>query len=543
MGMTEKQIIDKWHIPKENMKGRFYKIYFYDDGSTKCTCRAWNATHSECKHIQYVRKLRKRTQYISKGSSFTPERVSLNKFETTEYIPLREIPGISIDKMHPLVFKTPERVGYKNNELEVSLVIGKYEKSKPSTVKEGPLYSMNLPFMDTRHYKDFCWLARIHIQGSHSVENLSYAKKSDLQDVHLFINYNPYYKEKGHEVKFIWNRNASPKIMKEFKEICQDIKQWAEGGYQIGAEPYHILRQVGRGIQKARKIVPKQLLASEIPQELILNLITPDQVWNERNVKRAIKESAGKSYEESLKKYMNKIVYQVNILDRMNLYFTLEEISPFIGNVNTLKFLNAQFSDWEWMDPINIDHDEFTYYDDPLQYILDHILKDGLKSSDNAFFSESVKFINNLGENVKKVTRIIPQYSLKHGFVNFCYKLYQYDKTHESIRNFLRKYKNTIYSSLRGVWDAYGNPFKEVCGYYWDFYNEIKGIGSKGSKFGSFDKWLKEEVESWKVKSMSDPNKEYTVTKFNDGTWKCTCPHHTYRHSECKHIRKIKNQS
>jgi ERCC4-related helicase len=47
-------------------------------------------------------------------------------------------------------------------------------------------------------------------------------------------------------------------------------------------------------------------------------------------------------------------------------------------------------------------------------------------------------------------------------------------------------------------------------------------------------------LRSWRVPSESRPGVEYTVTLSDDGTWSCTCPHYTYRRTECKHILKVK---
>jgi Fanconi anemia group M protein len=47
-------------------------------------------------------------------------------------------------------------------------------------------------------------------------------------------------------------------------------------------------------------------------------------------------------------------------------------------------------------------------------------------------------------------------------------------------------------------------------------------------------------LRSWRVPSESKPGVEYTVTLSEDGTWSCTCPHYTYRRTECKHILKVK---
>lgn len=46
--------------------------------------------------------------------------------------------------------------------------------------------------------------------------------------------------------------------------------------------------------------------------------------------------------------------------------------------------------------------------------------------------------------------------------------------------------------------------------------------------------------QEWQLSSSSDPNKTYTVRKNADGTFSCTCPHHTFRKAECKHIKEIK---
>lgn len=37
---------------------------------------------------------------------------------------------------------------------------------------------------------------------------------------------------------------------------------------------------------------------------------------------------------------------------------------------------------------------------------------------------------------------------------------------------------------------------------------------------------------------------EYIIVNPEDGTdWTCTCPHHTHRKVECKHIKQIKEQN
>lgn len=47
-------------------------------------------------------------------------------------------------------------------------------------------------------------------------------------------------------------------------------------------------------------------------------------------------------------------------------------------------------------------------------------------------------------------------------------------------------------------------------------------------------------AQHWTIKSSSDPTKSYTVSRNEDGSWSCTCPHWTYRKTECKHIKQCK---
>ena len=49
-------------------------------------------------------------------------------------------------------------------------------------------------------------------------------------------------------------------------------------------------------------------------------------------------------------------------------------------------------------------------------------------------------------------------------------------------------------------------------------------------------------MRSWRVPSETKPGVEYTVTLNDDGTWSCTCPHYTYRRTECKHILKVREE-
>jgi predicted nucleic acid-binding Zn finger protein len=46
--------------------------------------------------------------------------------------------------------------------------------------------------------------------------------------------------------------------------------------------------------------------------------------------------------------------------------------------------------------------------------------------------------------------------------------------------------------------------------------------------------------ESIKVKSFTDPKKEYMIYKTEDG-YKCTCPDFVLRGHKCKHIRRLQH--
>jgi len=49
-------------------------------------------------------------------------------------------------------------------------------------------------------------------------------------------------------------------------------------------------------------------------------------------------------------------------------------------------------------------------------------------------------------------------------------------------------------------------------------------------------------LRSWRVPSQSEPGVEYMVTLSDEGSWSCTCPHYTYRHTVCKHILKVREE-
>jgi hypothetical protein len=45
---------------------------------------------------------------------------------------------------------------------------------------------------------------------------------------------------------------------------------------------------------------------------------------------------------------------------------------------------------------------------------------------------------------------------------------------------------------------------------------------------------------AYKVKSQSNHDKWYTVTKDYSSEWTCDCPDFTFRHLECKHVHAVK---
>jgi len=49
-------------------------------------------------------------------------------------------------------------------------------------------------------------------------------------------------------------------------------------------------------------------------------------------------------------------------------------------------------------------------------------------------------------------------------------------------------------------------------------------------------------AQNWTIKSSSNPAKSYSVSRDENGSWSCTCPHWTYRKSECKHIKQCKTK-
>lgn len=57
---------------------------------------------------------------------------------------------------------------------------------------------------------------------------------------------------------------------------------------------------------------------------------------------------------------------------------------------------------------------------------------------------------------------------------------------------------------------------------------------------------MKEAVVTVKMRSQTNVKKRYLLTKFNDGTWFCTCPSFRFQKKaveirNCKHIRLILN--
>ena len=54
---------------------------------------------------------------------------------------------------------------------------------------------------------------------------------------------------------------------------------------------------------------------------------------------------------------------------------------------------------------------------------------------------------------------------------------------------------------------------------------------------------MSNNMKEYKVKSLTDKSKEYTVTYFDEtDKWVCTCPSYVFHFEgfECKHIKKIK---
>lgn len=47
----------------------------------------------------------------------------------------------------------------------------------------------------------------------------------------------------------------------------------------------------------------------------------------------------------------------------------------------------------------------------------------------------------------------------------------------------------------------------------------------------------------YKIKSFTDPKKEYTVRQFDNGLWRCDCPIFVFkeRKGDCKHIIEAKS--
>lgn len=42
------------------------------------------------------------------------------------------------------------------------------------------------------------------------------------------------------------------------------------------------------------------------------------------------------------------------------------------------------------------------------------------------------------------------------------------------------------------------------------------------------------------TRSLRFKPKDYIVTEYDDGTWRCSCPHNIFRREECDHIREAK---
>ncbi len=70
----------------------------------------------------------------------------------------------------------------------------------------------------------------------------------------------------------------------------------------------------------------------------------------------------------------------------------------------------------------------------------------------------------------------------------------------------------------------------------------IKVLQKRSMKDKLKGKVKKPEIQEkqWEIPSSSDPSKIYQVKLNSDNTWTCTCPHYTFRKSECRHIKECK---
>ena len=50
------------------------------------------------------------------------------------------------------------------------------------------------------------------------------------------------------------------------------------------------------------------------------------------------------------------------------------------------------------------------------------------------------------------------------------------------------------------------------------------------------------QEKQWEIPSSSDPSKIYQVNLNSNNSWTCTCPHFTFRKTECRHIKECKKK-
>lgn len=54
---------------------------------------------------------------------------------------------------------------------------------------------------------------------------------------------------------------------------------------------------------------------------------------------------------------------------------------------------------------------------------------------------------------------------------------------------------------------------------------------------------LERTIQTETEVQSSSGSGSYRVGQKPDGDWYCTCPHHTYRHADCKHIRQVRDSA
>ena len=74
--------------------------------------------------------------------------------------------------------------------------------------------------------------------------------------------------------------------------------------------------------------------------------------------------------------------------------------------------------------------------------------------------------------------------------------------------------------------------------------SSIKILQKRSMKDKLKEKLTKPSIQEkqWEIASSSDPSKIYQVKLNSDNTWTCTCPHYTFRKTECRHINECKKK-